>query len=178
MAYIHTYNPVTGDYVATTDDYGYVPANAVDKPLPPRPWARKWPRWNGKKWELVDDHRERKAPIFDSENEQQATDYWLPGDTYETPARHMVTTGSLPDGAILEKPTKPAPTAEELFTSLRTERDKRIAETDYLAMPDYPLTPEKKEAVVAYRQALRDLPSQAGAPWDGGGELTPWPEKP
>lgn len=65
-----------------------------------------------------------------------------------------------------------------LFRMLRAERDRRIAETDYMAMPDYPLSDTKREAVLAYRQALRDLPSQEGAPWDGGGELTPWPEKP
>ncbi|MDY0204729.1 MAG: phage tail assembly chaperone [Desulfovibrio desulfuricans] len=32
--------------------------------------------------------------------------------------------------------------------------------------------------IKAYRQFLRDLPAQEGAPWDGGGELTPWPELP
>lgn len=29
-----------------------------------------------------------------------------------------------------------------------------------------------------YAQALCDLPSQPGAPWDGGGEGTPWPKEP
>ena len=46
----------------------------------------------------------------------------------------------------------------------RTERDRRLAETDYLAMPDYPLDEEKKAAVLAYRQALRDVPEQDGFP--------------
>lgn len=69
----------------------------------------------------------------------------------------------------------PAPTVPELFISLRAERDRRIAATDYLVMPDYPLTEEDKATVSTYRQALRDLPQQAGAPWDGGGDLTPWP---
>ena len=45
-------------------------------------------------------------------------------------------------------------------------------------MPDYPLDDTLKGAVQAYRQALRDLPAQSGAPWDGGGEATPWPEIP
>ena len=45
-------------------------------------------------------------------------------------------------------------------------------------MPDYPLNDISKEAVKMYRQALRDLPSQEGAPWDGGGEETPWPLMP
>ena len=64
---------------------------------------------------------------------------------------------------------------DELFARLRFERDKRIAATDYLLTPDYPITGEKREAVTAYRTALRDLPALDGAPWDGGGVNTPWP---
>lgn len=67
---------------------------------------------------------------------------------------------------------------EARFERLRSERDRRLAATDYLLMPDYPLDDTLKGAVQAYRQALRDLPSQEGAPWDGGGEATPWPELP
>ena len=32
--------------------------------------------------------------------------------------------------------------------------------------------------LIIYRQELRNLPSKEGFPWDGGGELTPWPIKP
>lgn len=66
----------------------------------------------------------------------------------------------------------------ELFANLRAERDRRVAATDYLLTPDYPLAEDKRVAISAYRQALRDLPAREGAPWDGGGELTPWPDKP
>ena len=65
-----------------------------------------------------------------------------------------------------------------LFLSLRGARDMRIAATDFYLAPDYPISVEKLTAVKAYREALRDLPAQPGAPWDGGGELTPWPIKP
>lgn len=61
------------------------------------------------------------------------------------------------------------------FERLRAERDRRLSETDYLLMPDYPLSDDSRAAVQAYRQALRDLPAQEGAPWDGGEEKTPWP---
>ena len=64
------------------------------------------------------------------------------------------------------------------FERLRAERDRRLSATDYLLMQDYPLDNTLKEAVQLYRQALRDLPSQEGAPWDGGGEETPWPVMP
>lgn len=55
----------------------------------------------------------------------------------------------------------------------RAKRNQLIAETDYLAMPDYPLDAEKKAAVLAYRQALRDIPEQAGFP-----RQIDWPVKP
>lgn len=67
---------------------------------------------------------------------------------------------------------------EARFERLRVERDRRLTTTDYMLMPDYPLDDALKENVQAYRQALRDLPSQEGAPWDGGGEETPWPQLP
>lgn len=64
------------------------------------------------------------------------------------------------------------------FERLRAERDRRLTATDYLLMPDYPISDVQRAVVQAYRQALRDLPAQSGAPWDGGGEKTPWPEAP
>lgn len=64
------------------------------------------------------------------------------------------------------------------FERLRSERDQRLAATDYLLMSDYPLSDDQRTILQVYRQALRDLPSQEGAPWDGGAEDTPWPEIP
>ncbi len=69
-------------------------------------------------------------------------------------------------------------TEEERFQMLRAARDAKISWTDYLMAADYPIEDAAKVQVAAYRQALRDLPAQAGAPWDGGGALTPWPEMP
>ena len=64
------------------------------------------------------------------------------------------------------------------FERLRAERDRRIVATDFLLMQDYPIPADQRTAVQAYRQALRDLPAQEGAPWDGGGKETPWPAAP
>ena len=64
---------------------------------------------------------------------------------------------------------------EARFERLRAERDRRIENTDYLLMQDYPISEDDKAAVETYRQALRDLPAQEGAPWDGGEDETPWP---
>lgn len=108
MPIAHTYNPVTHDYFSSADDYGYTPANATRVDLPPRPWGRQWPRWSGDAWEMVEDHRERKTPTFRAEDAQTATEYWLPDDTHETPARQMFTPGPLPEGAVTERPEKPA----------------------------------------------------------------------
>lgn len=62
----------------------------------------------------------------------------------------------------------------ELWNSLRAGRNTRIAATDYMLLPDVGLSEDKRAKVLAYRQALRDLPAQAGAPWDGGPNV-PWP---
>lgn len=67
----------------------------------------------------------------------------------------------------------PEPTDEEIAEQVRLARNRRIAATDYLAMPDYPLSDEDKAAVMAYRQALRDVPTQEGFPRE-----VVWPEAP
>ena len=81
------------------------------------------------------------------------------------------------DGGLYYKSAVPSAPSAVVFASLRTERDRRLTATDYLLMPDYPLSGDQRAAVQVYRQALRDLPAQDGAPWDGGGEATPWPEQ-
>lgn len=55
-------------------------------------------------------------------------------------------------------------TNEELFARLREERNRRLQEYEW--------------ANRDYKQALRDIPAQQGAPWDGGGPETPWPVRP
>lgn len=73
----------------------------------------------------------------------------------------------------------PVPTTEELAASVRAERDRRITATDYLVMPDYPLSQENLEEIKTYRQSLRDLPQQPGFPWNGPDDpACPWPVKP
>lgn len=137
-----------------------LPANSTFT-APPAAESGKVAVWNGTAWELREDNR--------------GTKYWLPGDTWDSAPREMKGLGPLPEGTMLERPE---PTEQEKFILLRRMRDGKIAATDYLIMPDYPLPEEKKAGVLAYRQALRDLPAQPGAPWDGGGEGTPWPELP
>lgn len=61
----------------------------------------------------------------------------------------------------------------DLAKEAREKRNALIAETDFMAMPDYPLGDAKKAAVLAYRQALRDVPAQSGFP-----RRIVWPVKP
>ena len=68
--------------------------------------------------------------------------------------------------------------ASARISRLRTKRDARLADTDKYLLADYPISSENLAKVKAYRQALRDLPAQEGAPFDGGGDETPWPELP
>lgn len=106
--------------------------------------------------------------------------------TFFSPAGNPEIWAQKPDGYFTPEewdkahpaPAPVPPTEAELFQRLRTERDSRLAATDYLLMPDYPIPADQRTAVQAYRQALRDLPAQDGAPWDGGGKETPWPEIP
>ena len=69
-------------------------------------------------------------------------------------------------------------TLPERFAMLRAERDWRLARTDYLLQADYPLEAALRQKLIVYRQALRDLPGLPDAPWDGGGDATPWPASP
>lgn len=67
----------------------------------------------------------------------------------------------------------PPVSLEVLAENVRSERDRRIAETDWYMMPDYPADPETLEVVKSYRKALRDITLQSGFPRD-----VEWPVMP
>jgi hypothetical protein len=64
----------------------------------------------------------------------------------------------------------------ESMRLLRLERNRKLAETDWRASSDLPLSSEWSN----YRQALRDLPSTATPTLDDDGNLfnVTWPDKP
>lgn len=62
-----------------------------------------------------------------------------------------------------------ADTADEI----RARRDRLLAATDWVVLPDSPLDAQSLEAVKIYRQALRDVPQQEHFP----GAIT-WPRMP
>ena len=65
------------------------------------------------------------------------------------------------------------PTDEELARQIRDERDRKLEETDWYMMPDYPADPETLEVVKNYRKALRDITLQSEFPRD-----VKWPVEP
>lgn len=56
---------------------------------------------------------------------------------------------------------------------MRSERNRRLAQSDWTQVPDAPLTDTQRTAWAAYRQALRDMPQQVGFPADAT-----WPQSP
>ena len=70
-------------------------------------------RWTGSAWEVVEDHRQH----MDSKGTKTGgTPYWLPaeGDDWQSPPRYTEELGPLPEGAVTERPEKPAPTQQEI----------------------------------------------------------------
>ena len=124
MPQAHRYTLPDKHYACTVEDYGYQPGNSCYDDLPPLPWPNQWPHYiDGKGWVLVADHRERKEQIFDAELTQNATDYWLPEDSNDSPARHMTKPGPLPDGAMTERPAK---TDAELLAEAKAAKSVEI----------------------------------------------------
>lgn len=69
-------------------------------------------------------------------------------------------------GDYYEAVPVPEPTNKELAIIVRGNRDAKLSETDYLVVPDYPISEENLDEVKVYRQALRDITEQTGFPKD------------
>lgn len=72
--------------------------------------------------------------------------------------------------AEVDKHLNPAPTTEQLSENARAKRDTLLSACDWTQTNDAPVN---KEAWATYRQALRDIPEQAGFP-----ETINWPTPP
>lgn len=83
--------------------------------------------WNGTDWEYIEDHRQThdKGGMV---VEGSGTPFWMPGDTWKSPARYMFDLGSLPEGAMRTKPEKPAEVLEaEALARAKEERAAAVA---------------------------------------------------
>ena len=132
-------------------DVPLIPANACLEA--PEIVAGHIPRRVNGRWTQVENHKDEKGYV--NGRPHTITDY-----------------GPYPDGWSAEPPL---PTVDALFARLRTSRDARLTATDKYLLADYPVSADNLALVKAYRAALRTLPEQTGAPWDGGDESTPWP---
>lgn len=74
------------------------------------------------------------------------------------------------DASELVVEPDPGPSEEQLAAAARSERDRLLKESDWTQVPDAPVD---QQAWADYRQALRDVPEQAGFPTDIN-----WPTKP
>ena len=113
---LHRYNLETGEYLGTQEAQkrpnGDYITDVVGATIhePPTTGEKQAARWTGTAWEVVEDHRQTrdKGGVIE---EGSGTPYWLPGDTWQSPARYLTELGPLPEEAILCRPEK---TAKEL----------------------------------------------------------------
>lgn len=74
------------------------------------------------------------------------------------------------DGHSFSEPPESPVDLEKLAAQTRMQRNQLLTDSDWTQMPDAPVD---QAAWATYRQALRDIPQQAGFPTD----IT-WPTKP
>ena len=97
---------------------------------------------------------------------------WVLEQDESSITRFEFTVADFPDAPVPEKPDyNPDQKALDAEADeVRSERDKLLAATDWTQVADAPVD---QAAYAEYRQALRDVPEQAGFPSD-----VDWPEKP
>lgn len=77
------------------------------------------------------------------------------------------------NGSVIEALVEPAPTPVPTEQQIRQHRDLLLMRSDWTDLPNAPLTAEQKTVWATYRQALRDITTQAGFP-----ETVDWPVAP
>lgn len=134
----------------------------------------KWPCWTGNSWEQVEDRRKREnlpdlVARYGADYPQEATEYWLPDDTHESPARTMKEVGPLPDRALLERPAKPEPTVFEKITEVQAPflEQQALAKNDFVTAQIEGDAELEAEAQADY-QASVDAMKQATSEMTGG----------
>lgn len=91
---------------------------------------------------------------------------WGPGDEYIAAVTDLIAAQQI-------RAADPDPTTQEIEEIERENRNALLRRTDYTQLPDAPLTAQQVQAFATYRQALRDVPQQAGFP-----NTIEWPAEP
>jgi len=116
--------------------------------------------FSGEDYEII----ETNAPLSYQDDEGDTISFNQSGHIHEG-HYHLTWDGS----AILKDDTAlTAYQTAEKWKSVRNDRNRRLAETDYLALSDQTLSTEMN----TYRQALRDVPTQTDP------DNITWPSKP
>lgn len=166
---IYHYDSETGEYLGSSDarpdplETGrfLIPACATDVE-PPKNGANETAVFAGDAWSVMPDFR--------------GTDYWLSHNEKHT----IESIGeTVPEGAFLDQPEPSPPTPEQLATKARADRDAKLTATNWLVERHREeqetgattLSAQEYADLLAYRQALRDVPQQSGFP-----ESIQWPE--
>ena len=115
-------------------------------------------------WRIVVDSDAQEVLRYPTTFPEQFTDQY-PLETYT----HLYVENMVDPASV--KPTKTddgsvtlVPNLEWQWTALRTERNARLAASDWTQLQDTHLSAEKKSAWADYRQALRDLPDEVTDP--------------
>ena len=133
---------------------------------------------------LISDTQIQKAPKnkgawvnYDKNTEMLEADGYLPVIVTEEPTaekpivKYREVNGRIEQSAeAAPVPSVPELTAEQQEAQIRAQRNSLLTLSDWTQLADAPLTAEQKQAWAEYRQALRDVPEQAGFP-----ENVAWP---
>jgi len=148
----------TADPSPLEPDVYLIPGGAVDAPAPTIPEGQR-AKWDNGQWVLEDIPPQKPEQPYDSWTYDEETNEWVPP---------------------VAKPDENAEWDEEnlewipgdvvLARNARTQRDTLLSQSDWTQVPDAPVD---QQAWANYRQALRDVPQQAGFPTDIN-----WPTKP
>lgn len=121
---LYRYDMATGEYQGEQDAQQRPNGEWITDVLgatpqqPPVTGEKQAAVWTGEGWEIEEDHRQArdKGGVV---AEGSGTPYWLPGDTWQAPARYLNKLGPLPENALLIKPEKD-------LNTLKTEKKAEI----------------------------------------------------
>jgi hypothetical protein len=177
----YNFDPETGEYkgikLAQKHNEEFLLPTNCTWVEPPEETKDKRPFWDGEKWELRDS---RNKPPETKENEKAVwiEDHWEIRPDYvnkvfyhkETREDYLVEElGEEPGEEYTDMPPLPHSVWNEerglwefsyevwLNEHVRPRRDSLMKDTDFLLMPDYPISDSDIEEVKEYRRKLRDI---------------------
>jgi len=139
-------------------DVYLIPGGCIDAPAPTIPEGQR-AKWDNGQWVFEDIPPEKPKQPYESWTYDEETNEWVPpvvkpDDNAEWDEENLEW---IPGDVVLAR-------------NARSQRDALLSQSDWTQVPDAPVD---QAAWADYRQALRDVPQQAGFPT----EIT-WPVKP